>query len=59
MNEEQRHPWQPEAYTGIGSWPGTDPGEAIRTILGELPHLPHLPELPGRGPGADMIGRTG
>ncbi|QOS60169.1 methionine synthase [Thermobifida fusca] len=59
MNEEQRHPWQPGAYTGIGSWPGTDPGEAIRTILGELPHLPHLPELPGRGPGADMIGRTG
>ena len=22
------------------------------------PHLPHLVELPGRGPGADMIGRT-
>jgi Cobalamin-independent synthase, Catalytic domain len=38
--------------------PGTDPGEATRTIFGELPELPHLPELPARGPGADLIGRT-
>ncbi len=38
--------------------PGTDPLEAARTVIGELPDLPHLPELPGRGAGADMIGRT-
>ena len=34
------------------------PGEAVATVLGELPQLPHLPELPGRGPGADLVGRT-
>jgi Cobalamin-independent synthase, Catalytic domain len=50
--------WTPGAATGIGSLPGTDPVEATRLILGELTELPHLPELPGRGPGADMIGRT-
>ena len=46
--------------TGIGSWPGHDPLDAARTILGELgaDHLPYLPELPGRGPGADLTGRT-
>ncbi|HEX3812517.1 MAG TPA: methionine synthase [Mycobacteriales bacterium] len=44
--------------TGVGSLPGDDPMEACRLVLGELPDLPHLPELPGRGPGADMIGRT-
>lgn len=38
--------------------PGTDPAEAMRIILGELPDLPHLAELPGRGPGADLTGRT-
>jgi hypothetical protein len=38
--------------------PGTDPGEAIAIIIGELPELPHLPELPARGPGADIVGRT-
>ena len=38
--------------------PGTDPLEAIRLILDELPDLPHLVELPDRGVGADMIGRT-
>ena len=43
--------------TGVGSMPGTDPAEATRTVLGELPDLQHLPELPARGPGADMIGR--
>jgi hypothetical protein len=46
------------AATGIGSLPGTDIAEAIRTVLDELPDLPHLPELPARGPGADMIGRA-
>lgn len=44
--------------TGVGSVPGTDSHEWSRTIAGELPDLPHVPELPGRGPGADMIGRT-
>jgi hypothetical protein len=38
--------------------PGTDPAEATRIILGELPDLPHLAELPDRGPGADLTGRT-
>jgi hypothetical protein len=51
-------PWQPGTATGIGSLPGTDPVAAARTVVAELPDLPHLAELPGRGPGADMIGRT-
>ena len=51
-------PWPPAAATGIGSLPGTDPGEANRVVAGELPDLPHLAELPARGVGADMIGRT-
>jgi methionine synthase II (cobalamin-independent) len=51
-------PWAPGAVTGIGSLPGTDPGEAARLVFGELPNLPHVPELPARGAGADMIGRT-
>ena len=38
--------------------PGDEPADAIRTVIDELPDLPYLPELPGRGPGADMIGRT-
>ena len=49
-------PWGPA--TGIGSLPGTDPAEAVRLVLGELPDFAHLPELPARGPGADLIGRT-
>ena len=44
--------------TGVGSLPGTDPREAARLVLGELPDLPHLPELPARGPGTDMVGRA-
>lgn len=44
--------------TGIGSLPGEDTTEWCRIVRGELPEFPHLPELPGRGPGADMIGRT-
>ncbi|GLY72793.1 methionine synthase [Actinoallomurus iriomotensis] len=51
-------PWAAGAATGVGSYPGTDPAETLRVVLGELPDLPHLPELPSRGPGADMIGRT-
>ncbi|MBB6170406.1 methionine synthase II (cobalamin-independent) [Nocardiopsis mwathae] len=53
-----RFPWPEASSTGVGSYPGDDPDEAVRTILGELPDLPHLPELPARGAGADIIGRT-
>jgi len=48
----------PGSATAVGSWPGTDPGEAARVVLGELGVLPHLVELPARGAGADLIGRT-
>ena len=53
-----RFPWPPGCATGIGSMPGTDPAEAMRMVLGELPDLPHLAELPARGPGAGLTGRT-
>lgn len=56
---EKRYRWKPGSATGIGSLPGTDPGEAARLVFGELPELPHLPELPARGAGADLIGRGG
>ncbi|MCW3844067.1 methionine synthase [Micromonospora yasonensis] len=56
---DQPWPWPAGAATGIGSLPGTDIAEAQRIVLGELPALPHLAELPARGPGADLIGRTG
>jgi len=49
--------WPAGAATGIGSMPGDDPAEALRTVLGELPDLPFLPELPARGAGADLVGR--
>jgi methionine synthase II (cobalamin-independent) len=52
-----QQPWSPGAATGVGSLPGTDPAEALRTVLGEVPDLAFLPELPDRGPGADLIGR--
>jgi methionine synthase II (cobalamin-independent) len=48
--------WGPAS--GVGSLPGTDPAETLRSVLGELPDFAHLPELPGRGPGADLIGRS-
>lgn len=51
-------PWPSASATGVGSLPYRDPLEAMRVVLGELPDFPHLPELPGRGPGADMVGRT-
>ena len=44
--------------TGIGSLPGTDPGEAVRMVLDTLPDLPFLPELPARGQHADLAGRS-
>lgn len=50
--------WSAGAATGIGSLPGTVPGEAAAMVAGELPTLPHLVELPDRGVGADLIGRT-
>lgn len=52
------HLWEPAAATGIGSMPGGDARETAKTVTGTLQALPYLPELPGRGPGADMIGRT-
>lgn len=45
--------------SGLGSWPGERPREAVvavRDLLGD--GIPHLPELPARGAGADMIGRA-
>src|ERR1700712_2949207 len=48
--------WGPA--TGVGSLPGTDPAEALRVVLGELPGFAHLPELPDRGAGADLLGRS-
>lgn len=54
----ERFAWSPGSATGVGSLPGTDIAEAVKTVFGELPDLPYLPELPARGPGADMIGRS-
>ncbi len=58
MSEQRYYPWSEASATGVGSYPGSDPEEAARTILGELPSLPHLVELPDRGAGAEMLGRT-
>ncbi len=59
MDEPLAAPAERVRASGVGSWPGQDPGEATRVVFGELdrPHVPYLPELPGRGPGADLIGR--
>ncbi|MFJ8201181.1 methionine synthase [Streptomyces sp. NPDC096152] len=46
------------AATGVGSLPGGDAREAAKTVTGTFEDFPFLPELPGRGPGADMVGRT-
>ncbi|MGW3510150.1 methionine synthase [Streptomyces sp. NPDC000994] len=46
------------AATGVGSMPGGDAREAVRTVTGTFEDFPFLPELPARGPGADMIGRS-
>jgi methionine synthase II (cobalamin-independent) len=50
--------WPAGSATGVGSLPGTDIVDAVKTVFGELTTLPHLPELPARGPGADIVGRT-
>ena len=48
------------AASGIGSWPGTDPREAVRAVRDLLTDaVPYLPELPRRGAGAEMVGRAG
>ncbi len=52
-------PWGPAAATSIGSFPGNAAIETARVVAGELPDFIHVAELPARGPGADMIGRTG
>jgi hypothetical protein len=56
--EKQTFPWAPGTATGVGSMPGENPLETARVVAGELPDLPYLAELPGRGPGADITGRT-
>jgi len=59
-SEQTPVPPHPRA-SGTGPWPGTDPLEALRTVLGELSGdlgVPFLPELPARGPGADPVGRA-
>lgn len=55
---DRAFPWELGSATGIGSMPGTDPAEAVRIVVDEVPDFPYLPELPNRGPGADLIGRT-
>ncbi len=47
--------------SGVGSLPGTDIREALVEVRDTFAGtgLPYLPELPGRGPGADLVGRTG
>ena len=44
-------------WTGVGSWPGTDLGDAVKIAFAECPDLPYLPELPARGPAAQLVGR--
>ena len=57
MTDTPGDPRPEERATGVGSLPGTDPREAARTVVGELP-FPHLAELPARGAGADTVGRA-
>ena len=45
-----REPQPGDRATGLGSWPGTDPREVARTVVGELPGLPHVPRAPGSVP---------
>lgn len=59
MTSPHAGPWAPAAATSVGSFPGTSAREAARLVTGELGEFIHVAELPARGPGADMIGRTG
>jgi len=43
--------------TGVGSMPGEEFAQSVRSVLDQLPDLPHLPELPARGATASMTGR--
>lgn len=52
-------PWAAAVATGVGSMPGSSSRDAARIVAGELPEFAHVPELPARGPGSDLIGRTG
>jgi methionine synthase II (cobalamin-independent) len=56
VSENSSTPFGPA--TGVGSLPGDDAREAVKTATGSFEDFPFLPELPARGPGADMIGRT-
>ncbi|MGW4201432.1 methionine synthase [Streptomyces sp. NPDC004726] len=56
MSEKSEFTWGPA--TGVGSMPGGDARESVKTVAGSFEDFPHLPELPARGPGSDMIGRT-
>ncbi|MFE2373495.1 methionine synthase [Streptomyces sp. NPDC059398] len=56
MSEKSEFSWGPA--TAIGSMPGGDARESVKTVVGTFEDFPCLPELPARGPGADMTGRT-
>lgn len=43
---------------GLGSMPGEDYPETVRTVLGVLDDLVFVPELPARGVQAGMLGRS-
>ncbi|KNX36661.1 uroporphyrinogen decarboxylase/cobalamine-independent methonine synthase family protein [Luteipulveratus halotolerans] len=46
--------------SGVGSWPDQPVRDVVRRVRDTLADggIPYVPELPGRGPGADMVGRT-
>ena len=46
--------------SGVGSWPEQPVREVVRRVRDTFAdgHIPYVPEVPGRGPGADLIGRT-
>ena len=48
--------WSAGTATGVGSLPGEDIAEALRSTLDTVP-IPYLPELPARGWHADLAGR--
>ena len=52
------YPWLGPTATGAGPFPGDDPLEAAKIVVGELEDMIFLPTLPARGPGADAVGRT-